>query len=135
VQGRNDGILRRISLRAYFGLNNVVDGYISSLHYYETPIAHNLDSFNKFRGTRQYIPFTATSEGDGPDVDHLRPGRIAPPSQSFAPITRGAARRCRANHAHQRAAIAGRSIAGSQITFTAGQVRNSELIATARRAR
>ena len=58
VTGRNDGILPpNFTSRAYFGLNNVVDGSTSSLRYYEVTNAQHLDSFNQFAGYNdKYIP-------------------------------------------------------------------------------
>ena len=47
VTGRNDGILPpNFTSRAYFGLNNMVDGSTSSLRYYEVTNAQHLDTFN-----------------------------------------------------------------------------------------
>ena len=58
VTGRNDGILPpNFTSRAYFGLNNVVDGSMSSLRYYEVTNAQHLDTFNQFPGYNdKYIP-------------------------------------------------------------------------------
>ena len=48
VTGRNDGILPpNFTSRAYFGLNNVVDGSISSLRYYEVTNAQHLDTLQR----------------------------------------------------------------------------------------
>src|SRR6185295_13205538 len=58
VTGRNDGILPpNFTSRAYFGLNNLVEGSVSPLRYYEVTNAHHLDSFNQFAGYNAlYVP-------------------------------------------------------------------------------
>ena len=63
VTGRNDGILPpNFTSRAYFGLNNVVDGSLSSLRYYEVTNAQHLDTFSQFPGYNdKYIRCIATS--------------------------------------------------------------------------
>ena len=105
VTGRNDGILPpNFASRAYFGLNNVVEGSDSSLHYYEVTNAHHLDSFNQFPGyNAMFIPlhryFLA---GDGPDVrpSAARAGVAAEPGRAHDAAWRWSA----ADHGRQRAA-------------------------------
>src|SRR4030088_1009625 len=58
VTGRNDGILPpTFAPRAYFGLNNLVEGSRSPLRYYEVTNAQHLDSFNAIAGyNAMFIP-------------------------------------------------------------------------------
>jgi hydroxybutyrate-dimer hydrolase len=47
--GRNDGVLPpNFTGRAYYGLNQTVEGASSGLRYYEVTNAQHLDSFNAF---------------------------------------------------------------------------------------
>ena len=103
VAGRNDAILPlNFASRAYFGLNNIVEGSQSPLHYYEVTNAQHLDSFNQFGP----IPITPTLTLQGYNellvplhryfiqamdlmYDHLRNGRPLPPSQVVHTIPRG----------------------------------------------
>jgi hydroxybutyrate-dimer hydrolase len=127
VQGRNDGILPpNFTSRAYFGLNNVVDGSTSSLRYYEVTNAHHLDSFNQFPGyNANYIPLHRYFlQAMDLMYDHLRHGRSLPPSQVVHTTPRGAGTPLPplitlANVPP----IADAPAPGNQITFTAGQVR------------
>src|SRR6516225_7089102 len=92
VTGRNDGILPpNFASRAYFGLNNVVEGSQSSLHYYEVTNAHHLDSFNQFPGyDTMFIPLHRYFiQAMDLMYDHLRHGRALPPSQVVHTIPRG----------------------------------------------
>jgi hydroxybutyrate-dimer hydrolase len=92
VTGRNDGILPpNHTSRAYFGLNNVVEGSISPLRYYEVTNAHHLDSFNQFPGYNdKYIPLHRYFiQAMDLMYDHLRQGRPLPPSQVVHTIPRG----------------------------------------------
>src|SRR5262249_61460821 len=84
VTGRNDGILPpNFASRAYFGLNNVVEGSLSPLHYYEVTNAQHLDNINALPGFdtifvplhRYFIQAMDLMYG------HLRHGRPLPPSQ------------------------------------------------------
>ena len=105
VTGRNDGILPpNFTSRAYFGLNNVVDGSTSSLRYYEVTNAQHLDSFNPFPGYNdKYIPLHRYFiSGDGSDVRPPAAGRAVAAEPGGA---HGAARSRRAaDHRGQRAA-------------------------------
>ncbi len=100
VAGRNDAILPlNFAARAYFGLNNIVEGSQSPLHYYEVTNAQHLDSFNQF-GRTPGLPFQGYNELLIPlhryfiqamDLmyDHLRNGRPLPPSQVVHTTPRG----------------------------------------------
>ena len=124
VTGRNDGILPpNFTSRAYFGLNNVVDGSKSSLRYYEVTNAHHLDSFNQFPGyNANYIPLHRYFI-QAMDImyDHLRNGRSLPPSQVVHTIPRGSG--APAITSANVPPIADTPSPGNQITFTAGQVK------------
>jgi hydroxybutyrate-dimer hydrolase len=92
VTGRNDGILPpNFASRAYFGLNNVVEGSLSPLHYYEVTNAHHLDSFNQFPGyNAMFIPLHRYFiQAMDLMFDHLRNGRPLPPSQVVHTTPRG----------------------------------------------
>ena len=92
VTGRNDGILPlNFASRAYFGLNNVVEGSLSPLHYYEVTNAHHLDSFNQFPGyNAAFIPLHRYFvQAMDLMFDHLRHGRPLPPSQVVHTTPRG----------------------------------------------
>jgi hydroxybutyrate-dimer hydrolase len=70
--------------RAYFGLNRVVEGATSNLHYYEVTNAHHLDTFNLFysKVSLFYAPLHHYFIG-ALDLmyDHLRNGTPLPESQ------------------------------------------------------
>ncbi|ACB97099.1 3-hydroxybutyrate oligomer hydrolase family protein [Beijerinckia indica] len=92
VTGRSDGILPpNFASRAYFGLNNVVEGSISPLHYYEVTNAHHLDSFNQFAGyNAMFIPLHRYFiQAMDLMYDHLLHGKALPPSQVVHTIPRG----------------------------------------------
>jgi hydroxybutyrate-dimer hydrolase len=132
VAGRNDAILPlNFAARAYFGLNNIVEGSQSPLHYYEVTNAQHLDSFNQF-GRIKGLPFQGYNELLIPlhryfiqamDLmfDHLRNGRPLPPSQVVHTTPRGAGAPpiTLANVPP----IADAPAPNVQITFAAGQVR------------
>jgi hydroxybutyrate-dimer hydrolase len=124
VTGRNDGILPpNFTSRAYFGLNNVVDGSRSSLRYYEVTNAHHLDSFNQFPGYGdRYIPLHRYFI-QAMDIiyDHLRNGRPLPPSQVVHTTPRGSL--AVPITAANVPPIADAPPASALITFTGGQVR------------
>jgi hydroxybutyrate-dimer hydrolase len=127
VQGRNDGILPpNFTSRAYFGLNNIVEGSTSSLRYYEITNAHHLDSFNQFPGyNANYIPlhryFIQAMELM---YDHLRHGRSLPPSQVVHTIPRGIGTPLPPPITLANVPpIADAPPPSNQITFTAGQVK------------
>jgi len=127
VQGRSDGILPpNFTSRAYFGLNNVVDGSTSSLHYYEITNAHHLDSFNQFPGyNANYIPLHRYFlQAMDLMYDHLRHGRSLPPSQVVHTIPRGTGTPLPPPITLANVpAIADAPSPSNQITFTAGQVK------------
>jgi len=127
VQGRNDGILPpNFTSRAYFGLNNIVDGSTSSLHYYEITNAHHLDSFNQFPGyNADYIPLHRYFlQAMDLMYDHLRNGRSLPPSQVVHTIPRGPGTPLPPPITLANVpAIADAPAPSNQITFTAGQVK------------
>jgi hydroxybutyrate-dimer hydrolase len=124
VAGRNDAILPlNFAARAYFGLNNVVQGSQSPLHYYEVTNAQHLDSFNQFAGYNALLIPLHRYFIEAMDLmyDHLRNGRALPPSQVVHTIPRGAGAPpiTLANVPP----IADAPAASVQITFTGGQVR------------
>jgi hydroxybutyrate-dimer hydrolase len=100
VAGRNDAILPlNFASRAYVGLNNIVEGSHSPLHYYEVTNAQHLDSFNQF-GPIPALSLKGYSELMIPlhryfiqamDLmyDHLRNGHPLPPSQVVHTTPRG----------------------------------------------
>jgi hydroxybutyrate-dimer hydrolase len=124
VTGRNDGILPpNFASRAYFGLNNVVEGSQSLLHYYEVTNAHHLDSFNQFPGyNAKFIPLHRYFiEAMDLMYDHLRHGRPLPPSQVVHTTSRGpGAPPITISNVPP---IADAPPPSAQITFTGGQVR------------
>src|SRR5215216_2110652 len=124
VTGRNDGILPpNFTSRAYFGLNNVVDGSTSSLRYYEVTNAHHLDSFNQFPGYNdKFIPLHRYFiQAMDLMYDHLRNGRAFPPSQVVHTIPRGPG--APPITAANVPPIADTPPPAALITFTGGQVR------------
>jgi hydroxybutyrate-dimer hydrolase len=92
VTGRHDGILPpNFTSRAYFGLNNIVDGSLSGLRYYEVTNAHHLDFFNQFGGyDDKYIPLHRYFiQAMDLMYAHLRQGAPLPPSQVVHTTPRG----------------------------------------------
>ena len=124
VTGRNDGILPpNFTSRAYFGLNNVVEGSVSPLRYYEVTNAHHLDSFNQFAGyNTMFIPLHRYFiQAMDLMYDHLRHGHPLPPSQVVHTTPRGpGAPPITATNVPP---IAAAPAPGARITFTGGQVR------------
>jgi hydroxybutyrate-dimer hydrolase len=127
VTGRNDGILPpNFTSRAYFGLNEVVEGPTSSLHYYEITNAHHLDTLNQFPGyNANYIPLHRYFiQAMDLMYDHLRHGRPLPPSQVVHTIPRGAGTPLPLPITPANVPpIAYTPLPGNQITFAAGQVK------------
>jgi len=124
VTGRNDGILPpNFTSRAYFGLNNVVEGSRSSLRYYEVTNAHHLDSFNQFAGYNdKYIPLHRYFiQAMDLMYAHLRSGQPLPPSQVVHTTPRGPG--APPITAANVPPIAAAPSAGALITFAGGQVR------------
>jgi hydroxybutyrate-dimer hydrolase len=124
VTGRNDGILPpNHASRAYVGLNNVVEGKHSSVHYYEVTNAHHLDSFNQFSGYNSaYIPLHRYFiQGMDLMYAHLRSGQALPPSQVVHTTPRGPG--APPITAANVPPISNAPPASAQITFSAGQLR------------
>ena len=124
VTGRSDGILPpNFASRAYFGLNNIVEGSLSPLHYYEVTNAQHLDSFNQFPGYNAMLIPLHRYFIQAMDLmyAHLRHGRPLPPSQVVHTTPRGpgAPPITTANVPP----IADAPPPGAQITFAAGQVK------------
>jgi hydroxybutyrate-dimer hydrolase len=127
VQGRNDGILPpNFTSRAYFGLNNVVEGSESPLHLYEVTNAHHLDSFNQFPGfDTRFIPLHRYFiQAMDLMFDHLRHGRTLPPSQVVHTTPRGGTPGAAPPITLADVpSVADTPPASAEITFTSGQVR------------
>jgi hydroxybutyrate-dimer hydrolase len=124
VTGRNDGILPpNFASRAYFGLNNVIEGSSSRLHYYEVTNAHHLDSFNAFPGYNSlFIPLHRYFlQAMDLMYDHLRRGRALPPSQVVHTTPRGPG--APPITAANVPPIADSPSSNMLITFSSGQVR------------
>jgi hydroxybutyrate-dimer hydrolase len=124
VTGRNDGILPpNFASRAYFGLNNVVEGSLSPLHYYEVTNAQHLDSFNQFPGyNAMFIPLHRYFiQAMDLMYAHLRQGRPLPPSQVVHTTPRGAG--APPITAANVPPILDAPPPAAQITFAAGQVK------------
>jgi hydroxybutyrate-dimer hydrolase len=126
VTGRNDGILPpNFTSRAYFGLNNMVDGSTSSLRYYEVTNAHHLDTLNGAIGfgyDARYIPLHRYFiQAMDLMYAHLRQGRPLPPSQVVHTVPRGPG--APPITAANVPPIADSPPASALITFSGGQVR------------
>ncbi len=100
VTGRNDAILPvNHTSRAYYGLNQIVEGTQSNLRYYEITNAHHLDVFNKdvftaFGSTfnQMFIPLHHyLFEALDLMYDHLKNGTALSPSQVVHTVPRGGA--------------------------------------------
>ena len=92
VTGRADAILPlNHTSRAYYGLNQLVEGPGGNLRYYEVTNAHHLDAFNAFPGFKErYLPLHHYFV-QAMDIlfDHLRNGSVLPPSQVIHTTPRG----------------------------------------------
>ena len=124
VTGRNDGILPpNHTSRAYFGLNNVIQGSRSRLRYYEVTNAQHLDSFNQFPGYNdKHIPLHRYFvQAMDLMYAHLRQGRRLPPSQVVHTTPRGA--NAPAITAANVPPVADSPPSAALITFSGGQVR------------
>jgi hydroxybutyrate-dimer hydrolase len=124
VAGRNDAILPlNFAARAYFGLNNVVEGSQSPLHYYEVTNAQHLDSFNQFAGYNALLIPLHRYFIQAMDLmyDHLRNGRPLPASQVVHTTPRGAG--APPITIANVPPISDSPAANVQITFTGNQVR------------
>jgi hydroxybutyrate-dimer hydrolase len=123
VTGRNDAILPpNFASRAYFGLNNLVEGSRSPLRYYEVTNAQHLDSFNAFGGyNAMFIPLHRYFiQAMDLMYDHLRHGAALPPSQVVHTTPRGPG--APPITAANVPPIANAPPPSSLITFTGGQV-------------
>ena len=124
VAGRNDAILPlNFAARAYFGLNNIVEGSQSPLHYYEVTNAQHLDSFNQFPGYNALLVPLHRYFIQAMDLmfDHLRNGRALPPSQVVHTTPRGTG--APAITLANVPPISDAPAPAAQITFAGGQVR------------
>ena len=126
VTGRSDGILPpNFASRAYFGLNHVVEGSLSPLHYYEVTNAQHLDNIIALPGFDTiYIPLLRYFiQAMDLMYDHLRQGRPLPPSQVVHTVPRGgtpgAAPQITLSNVPP---IADAPFSSVVITFTSGQV-------------
>lgn len=94
VHGRSDAILPpNHTSRAYYALNQYVEGGQSQLRYYEVTNAQHLDAFNGFPGfSNRYVPLHYYFN-DALDriYDHLVNGSELPPSQVIETTPRGVA--------------------------------------------
>jgi hydroxybutyrate-dimer hydrolase len=127
VAGRNDGILPlNFAARAYFGLNNIVEGSLSPLHYYEVTNAEHLDAFNQFPGYNALLIPLQRYFIQAMDLmyDHLRNGRSLPPSQVVHTTPRGPA--APPITIANVPPISDAPATNVQITFAGGQVRIPE---------
>ncbi len=124
VTGRSDGILPpNFASRAYFGLNNMVDGSTSALRYYEVTNAQHLDTFNQFPGYNdKYIPLHRYFiQAMDLMYRHLRQSAPLPPSQVVHTTPRGAG--APPITAANVPPIAASPPASALITFSGAQVR------------
>ena len=92
VHGRNDGVVPpNHSSRAYYGLNQIVEGKKSNLRYYEITNANHLDAFIPFFPGFQerFIPLHYYFDlAVSLMYDHLKNGTPLPPSQVVRTFTR-----------------------------------------------
>jgi hydroxybutyrate-dimer hydrolase len=124
VNGRNDAIIApNHASRAYFGLNQMVEGKRSRLHYYEVTNAQHLDAFNGFPDyAKAYVPLHHYFiQALDLMYDHLRNGRALPPSQLVRTQPRGDA--TRPISANNVPSISDTPPSGDRIIFGAAQVR------------
>jgi len=124
VTGRNDGIIApNHASRAYFGLNQIVEGRRSQLRYYEVTNAQHLDAFNAFPDfAKAYVPLHHYFlQALDLMYDHLRNGRALPPSQLVRTRPRGEA--APPISAENVPRINDTPPPGDRITFRAAQVR------------
>lgn len=91
--GRADAILPpNHASRAYYGLNQFLEGNSSNLRYYEVTNAHHLDAFNAFAGFNdKFVPLHRYFiQVMNIMFDHLKNDTPLPPSQVVHTIPRGA---------------------------------------------
>ena len=93
MHSRNDGVVPpNHSSRAYFGVNQIVEGKRSNLHYYEVTNANHLDAFIPFFPGFQerFIPLHFYFDQAVSIMhDHLKNGTPLPPSQVVRTVPRG----------------------------------------------
>jgi hydroxybutyrate-dimer hydrolase len=124
ITGRADAILPpNHTSRAYFGLNNVVEGSSSNLSYVEVLNAQHLDVLNGFPGFNElYVPLHHYFiQALDIMLDHLRNDTLLPPSQVVRTTPRGEG--APAITLANLPPIAAMPDAGSDITFEGGEVR------------
>jgi len=124
VNGRNDAIIApNHASRAYFGLNQMLEGKRSRLHYYEVTNAQHLDALNRLPDyAKAYVPLHHYFiQALDLMYDHLRNGRTLPPSQLVRTHPRGDA--TRPISADNVPRISDTPPPGDRITFSAAQVR------------
>jgi hydroxybutyrate-dimer hydrolase len=93
VTGRADAIIPpNHGSRAYYALNQRIEGNTSGLRYYEVTDAQHLDAFNAFAGfDARFVPLHHYFiQAHNLLWDHLTAGTPLPPSQVVRPIPRGA---------------------------------------------
>jgi hydroxybutyrate-dimer hydrolase len=123
VNGRNDAIIApNHASRPYFGLNRMVEGKRSRLHYYEVTNAQHLDAFNAGPDyAKAYVPLHHYFiQAMNLMYDHLRNGRPLPPSQLVRTRPRGDAMLQISEY--NVPAIKDDPPPGDRITFAAAQV-------------
>lgn len=92
VHGRNDAILPpNHTSRAYFGLNQIVEGKKSQLRYYEVTNAHHLDTLNGLAGFNSRLIPLHYYFIQALDLiyNHLKNGTLLPSSQVINTVPRG----------------------------------------------
>jgi hydroxybutyrate-dimer hydrolase len=93
VHSRDDGVVPpNHSSRAYYGVNQIVEGKRSNLHYYEVTNANHLDAFIPFFTGFQvrFIPLHYYfDQAVSLMYDHLKNGTPLPPSQVVRTVPRG----------------------------------------------
>lgn len=93
VHSRNDGVVPpNHSTRAYYGVNQIVEGKKSNLRYYEVTNANHLDAFIPFFPGFQerFIPLHYYfDQAVSIMYDHLKNGTPLPPSQVVRTVPRG----------------------------------------------
>lgn len=84
VHGQSDGLIPvNHASRPYLGLNSLIEGDKSNLHYYEISNAHHFDAFNAFPGfNSRFIPLHHyLSQSLDLMYDHMTKGTALPDSQ------------------------------------------------------
>lgn len=92
VHGRSDALLPpNHTGRAYYGLNQVIEGETSSLRYYEVTNAHHFEAFNALPGfAERYVPLHHyVQQALALMYNHLKHRMPLPPSQVVRTTPRG----------------------------------------------